>query len=317
MLIMKKERISIETGIVVEYNDRYGGFIIVDVNKHCNDVIIPSLYNGVKILGILDNGWENDKDGKLVYGPVLIEIERFDKIATKTNCRPIEILLNTMLDDECMKINLCFKEIERLLSLGANPLGTTITNEIVYGRVVAYWCEERHEKLLEITKLFLKYGMDIDNPPMPYDYADRSNPMDSFSLSCSENSIKVLQLLIDKGLSIESLRMFWGIAVSDIAYSDTRLPQKDEECNYEYEWLMKSIMLCASYDRILSQDEELRKYINVEDNCYDVKQFRQWDDFVYEIEAERDDEGLILVKMTVKIYEKSSGQLVWKFVDTN
>ena len=74
-------------------------------------------------------------------------------------------------------------------------------------------------------------------------------------------------------------------------------------------------MLVASYPHILNSDEELRKEIWYDYNCngYDITQFRNWNDYVFDVDTSHCEHGPEVYKSVVTIIEKTSGSPVWKF----
>ena len=107
---------------------------------------------------------------------------------------PEEIELNNRLYDECSKENIDFEVVEDLLKQGADPLGATAEYgwglmEHVYDEIVCDSQDNDSIYLPKLTELFLKYGMDIDNPRIPYDNDDSINPLWSFTFVANENSM--------------------------------------------------------------------------------------------------------------------------------
>lgn len=113
-----------------------------------------------------------------------------------------EIELNKKLKAECSKDDIDFARVEDLLKQGADPLGgTEICGwdllEHIYGEIVADSRYSDGVNLPRLTELFLKYGMNIDAPRVPYDGDNSLNPLWDFTFSVNENSIAALKLLLD------------------------------------------------------------------------------------------------------------------------
>lgn len=90
------------------------------------------------------------------------------------------------------------------------------------------------------------------------------------------------------------------------------LLNNDEFWNYECVWSMKMIMLCASYDHILNQDEDLQEFIGCAYNNYDIKKFREWNNYRYEFDTSKCDRSPKLYKSVVRIFEIASNKEIWR-----
>lgn len=227
-----------------------------------------------------------------------------------------EIALCKRLYQACIKQTPDFAEIEALLRQGADPLGPADgdldIDTHIYGELLteAEWFEEGIH-LPRITELFLRYGMDIDKPRIPYDDDDSLNPMWIFTFVMNEYSAAALKLLLDSGLSADAVGEMWGHAVDDICIS------RADPCGDEWDCetcTLKHIMLCASYPHIIDNDEYLRAFLMTDSNSYDLQKFRAWDDFSYSYEAPNAENGAEGYIALVKISEKASGKEVWRFV---
>ena len=98
----------------------------------------------------------------------------------------------------------------------------------------------------------------------------------------------------------------------DLINLDSGDPNDDEFWNYECIWTMKLIMLCASYDHIIDNDEDLRDFIDFDKNNYDLHKFRKWNDFYYEFDTSYCERYPQFYKSVVRIYEVESKKEVWK-----
>lgn len=228
-----------------------------------------------------------------------------------------EVDLNNRLYEECSKEILNIKAIEELLKQGADPLGATSTSGWgllyhIYGEILRDSQDSKSINIPTITKMFLKSGMDIDNPRVPYDDSDSINPMWMFAFVMNENSIYALEMLLDNGLSADSVGEMWGHATCDILNISCGDPCNDEFWNHECTWLMKMMMLCASYDHVLNNDEYLRRFIDYSHNNYDLHKFRKWNDFYYVFDTSRCKGKPELRGSVVKIYEAKSNKEVWE-----
>ncbi len=243
------------------------------------------------------------------------EIEQTSKFKDTYTAKEVE--LNNKLYDECSKEVLDCFAIEELLKQGADPLGATAVFgwgllEHIYGEIVLDSQDNNSVNLPKITELFLKYGMDIDNPKVPYDEDNSLNPMWQFALIKNDNSIYALEMLLDKGLSVDSVMEMWAHATFDLINVRCGDPNTDEFWKYECIWTMKTIMLCASYDYIINNDEDLRNFIGCSYNCYDLHKFRKWEDFYYKFDTSHCNRDAEFYKSVVQIFEKESNKEIWK-----
>lgn len=231
---------------------------------------------------------------------------------------PEEVALNLRLYEECIKKSPDFSAIESLLKHGADPLGATAVSgwgllEHVYGEILCESKETNSIYLPQITELFLKYGMDIDNPRIPYDDDNSLHPMWQFAFVMNENSVFALKMLLDHGLSPDSAGEMWGHAFFDLINIQLADPYNDDYWNYECTWVIKLTMLCASYKHIIENDEYLRNCIDYSSNDYDLCKFRAWNDFSYKFDTSGCENGPEFYQSIVRIFENASGKEVWRF----
>lgn len=240
------------------------------------------------------------------------ETEKYEGIYTRE-----EIELNHKLLEKCLKDNIDFVLVEELLKQGADPLGATAEYgwgllEHVYGEIVCpmnYVDGEHITHIPRITELFLKYGMKISSPRVPYDDSNSLHPL--FCFPEDENGICALKLLLDAGLDSASAAEFWDTAIFD-QFNVCRFDPNDEEWHDRFVWMMKMIMLVASYDHIRNDDEGLYKIVGCSYNTYDIHKFRNWDDYYYVFDTSRCERHPELYKSVVKIYEVGTNKEVWK-----
>lgn len=228
-----------------------------------------------------------------------------------------EVELNNQLYEECSKENLDVNAIEDLLKRGADPLGATSISgwgllDHIYGEIVDDSQDSNSINLPLITKIFLKHGMDIDNPRIPYDDENSLHPMWQFAFVMNENSVYALEMLLDNGLSADSAGQMWGHAAFDLVDVECGDPCNDEFWNHECTWLMKMMMLCASYDHVLNNDEYLKNFIDYSYNDYDIHKFRKWNDFYYVFDTSNCKGKPELRNSIVKIFEVESNREVWR-----
>ena len=250
-----------------------------------------------------ENVYRNDSERE--------ETQKYEGIYT-----PEEIELNKRLYRECSEEDIDFEIVEDLLKQGADPLGGTepygwdLLNH-VYEELVLD-SRESDIDLPKITELFLKYGMDVDNPRIPYDGSDSINPLWSFTFIPNENSIKALKMLLDHGLSAASFAEFWDHSLSDLCNVECGDPENNAHWNHECVWAFKMILLGSSYDHVLSNDSELRYVVCCSYNSNDIHLFRDWDDFEYHFDTSRCPKMPKLLGSIIHIYSKKTGEEVWR-----
>ena len=227
-----------------------------------------------------------------------------------------EIELNNKLYTECSKKTLDCDAIEILLKKGADPLGATAVSgwgllEHVYDELVRDSQDSKSINLPKITELFLKYGMDVAKPKVPYDGDNSLHPMWSFSFIPNENAIVALKMLLDNGLDADSAGEFWGHSMFDQINVHRENPN-DTEYTEWFVWTFKMLMLIASYDHILDNDDSLREFIGCGYNDYNAHKFREWNNYRYEFDTSRCEKHPELYKSVVNIFEVESDEVVWR-----
>ena len=232
---------------------------------------------------------------------------------------PDEIALNNRLYEECLKEKLDCAAIEDLLKQGADPLGATSVSgcgllDHIYEELITDTLnsDPQSVNLPQITKLFLKYGMDIEKPRVPYDGENSVHPMWSFAFAMNENAIYALEMLLDHGLSADAAGEMLEHAIFDLINISCGDPNEDEFWNYTCTWAMKSLMLCASYDHILCNDADMQRFIGLSYNSYDLHKFRKWNNFYYEFDTSHCQSYPEFHKAVVRIFETESKKEVWK-----
>lgn len=228
-----------------------------------------------------------------------------------------EIELNKKLLEECSKDDIDYKVVEELLKQGADPLGGTEMYDWellyhVYGEIVCNSQDSNSVNLPKITELFLKYGMNIDKPRIPYDSDNSLNPLWCFSFVSNENSIIALKMLLDHGLSADSFAEFWDHSMSDFFHCSCGDPENDEFWNKECIWTFKMLLLGASYDHIFNDDEGIGEFICCFCNTNDMHIFRDWDDFEYHFDTSNCERYPELYGSIIHIYSKKTREEIWK-----
>lgn len=226
-----------------------------------------------------------------------------------------EINLNKRLYEACSQKTVDLAEVESLLAQGADPLGGTAVSgwglvNHVYSDLISESQDNDSIDLPALTKLFLRFGMNVDDPRIPYDQANSLNPLWSFAFVPSQNAIVALKMLLDHGLSAESFGLFWGHAVNDIYFAS--IDPHDPFALEWNTWTLKMMLLGASYDSIAREDTDLMEFIGCGYNQYDLCLFRDWDRYAYEFDTSDCDQSPCFFGSTVHIYDNQSGYEVWQ-----
>lgn len=229
---------------------------------------------------------------------------------------PEEIELNKMLKEECYKKTIDYSAVEDLLKQGADPLGGTELYgwdllEHIYGELVGDLQDADSVDLPKITELFLKYGMNVDNPKVPYDGENSLNPLWEYTFNTNENSIIALKMLLDNGLSAESFAEFWDHSMSDFINIECGDPENDDFWKKECTWTLRMLLLGASYDHIFDGDDSIGNFICCSYNTSDIHIFRNWDDFEYHFDTSNCEKYPELYGSIVHIFSKKTGEEVW------
>lgn len=232
---------------------------------------------------------------------------------------PEEIELNKALFAECIKRTVDFEKVEELLKKGADPLGGTAICgwdllDHIYGEIIYEESAQDFDcvNLPGITEMFLKYGMDIDVPRIPYDDKDSQNPLWGLTFATNENGLSALKMLLDHGLSADSFAEFWDHSMIDFFHLECGDPQNDEFWNKECVWTFRMLLLGASYEHIIENDEYLAEFICCDYNKNDVHIFRDWNDFEYQFDTSHCKNDPELYGSIIHIYSRLTGNEVWR-----
>ena len=228
-----------------------------------------------------------------------------------------EIELNKKLYEECTKSPIDFSVVEALLKEGADPLGPIeregwelLTH--IYYELIDELQEDRSEDLLELTKLFLKYGLDLSKPRIEYDEMGSSNPMWLLGLMLNEKAMPLLEVLLDNGMDADSFGECWGHITFDLINVGCGDPNKDEFWRDACIWAMKATLFGAAYDHIVNNDTDLQEFIDVAHNRYNLHNFKNYDDFEYKFNTSLCSRHPEFYRAIVSIYEKRSDKKVWE-----
>ncbi len=118
-------------------------------------------------------------------------------------------------------------------------------------------------------------------------------------------------MLLDHGLSADDFAEFRGHSMMDFFHCACGDPQNDEFWNDACTWTFKGLLLGASYDHILNDDEELREFICCDFNTYDIHNFRNWNNYEYYYDTSSCEKRPELYGSIIHIYKKDTKEKVW------
>lgn len=225
--------------------------------------------------------------------------------------------LNLRLLKVCTAEKVDYSMAEDLLRQGAEPLGYIEDHDFpdnLYSAVIEdlAWAEDKNEDMVKITELFLRYGLDISKPAIPYDNEDILNPIYTFLGYMRGSMMQTLRLLLDHGLSAEDAWWGWGQELTDFLNCSDCL--EDEDVRGELPDYIHKLMLTASYPHVLEQDESLQFNIWLNQNHYDLSRFREWDWYDFEVNTSHCDRGYPgVARSIITLKDKETGETVWRF----
>ena len=224
--------------------------------------------------------------------------------------------LNLMLLNACTSDPIDYDLIEDLLKRGAEPLGEVNddgSQNNLYDEIVdiLYDNNDTPEDFYKITELFIRYGMDISKPSVPYDDENVLNPLWMFGFYSNDVVLRTLKLLLDNGLSAEDAGECWGHALFYFSNIGSDL-QNDFDYEVLYDFVRK-LMLIASYPHIINNDEDLQNEIWYKYNDYDLTKLRNWDEFSFDVDTSQCGKFPEIYRSIITIKEKSTGKAVWRF----
>ena len=182
-----------------------------------------------------------------------------------------------------------YEEAERLLNLGADPLGSTDETDADEHLLGELFCEMQDNEALETAfpkflELFYAHGMDIASRGLPTDDGDNIHPLWMLAFCQTESGLNVLHTMLEHGLDRDSAEVLVDHILMDMEMCDG--------CEIEDAWWMerticglKMLMLTASYPNLLNQSTYIQSCIALEKNdAQMLPQFRNWNNFDYHID---------------------------------
>ena len=195
--------------------------------------------------------------------------------------------LNKVLFEAVAACN--YEEAERLLNLGADPLGSTDETDADEHLLGKLFCEMQDNEALETAfpkflELFYAHGMDIASRGLPTDDGDNIHPLWMLAFCQTESGLNVLHTMLEHGLDRDSAEVLVDHILMDMEMCDG--------CEIEDAWWrerticgLKMLMLTASYPNLLNQSTYIQSCIALEKNdAQMLPQFRNWNNFDYHID---------------------------------
>lgn len=226
--------------------------------------------------------------------------------------------LNTKLYHELFKENIDYDLIIKLLKEGADPLGpleddeeSCVLEELIWesydedSEIGMYW------KLPKLVNIFIENGMD---PKRIKVNEDNPSPVWALAHICSRNALLVLKTLIENDLSKECVNDFIEHFIEDttcVYCNHLETPEDYYSVNYGY----KMIMLCASYENIIEDNELLKHLIDYDNNNFDLTKFREYDEYSILIDTSTCTKpNDTLAYATISIKDMATEEIVRKFI---
>ena len=182
-----------------------------------------------------------------------------------------------------------YDEAERLLNLGADPLGSTDETDADEHLLGELFCKMQDNEALEAAfpkflELFYAHGMDIASRGLPTNDGNGLHPLWMLAFCQTESGLKILHTMLEHGLDRDSAEVLVDHILLDMEMCDG--------CEIEDAWWMESLscglkmlMLIASYPTILNESTYLQSCVALEKNdAQMLPQFRNWNDFDYHID---------------------------------
>ena len=221
-----------------------------------------------------------------------------------------QLLLNAVFDCD-------LAEAERLLKLGADPLGSSDEQNPDEHLLGEWFCEMRDYEALsanfpKFLQLFYTYGMDIAAQKIPTSDGNNIHPLWMLAFCQTEAGLQALHTMLEHGLDCDSAEVLVAHILMDMEMCDG--------CEIEDDWFresvtcgLKMVMLTASYPHILNKSTYIQNCIELAKNdAKKLHEFRNWEDFDYDVDISTGTNvpyGLQNAALTIR--DKRTGETVW------
>ncbi len=210
-----------------------------------------------------------------------------------------------------------YEEAERLLKLGADPLGSTDETDPDEHLLGELFCEMQDNEDLEAVfpkflELFYVHGMDIAARGIRPDTGNYIHPLWMLAFCQTESGLKVLHTMLEHNLDRDSAEVLVDHILLDMEMCDG--------CEIEDDWWMESticglkmVMLIASYPNLLNQSPYIQSCIELEKNDTQMLPlFRNWNDFDYHIDISTcTNVPYGLRDATLTIHDRENHKTIW------
>lgn len=210
-----------------------------------------------------------------------------------------------------------YEEAERLLTLGADPLGSTDETDPDEHLLGELFCEIQDNEDLEAVlpkflELFYTHGMDIASRNIPTDDGDNIHPLWMLAFCQTESGLQALHMMLEHGLDRDSAEVLVDHILLDMEMCDG--------CEIKDAWWMercscglKMLMLIASYPTILNESTYIQNCIELEKNdAQMLPLFRNWNGFDYHIDISTcTNVPYGLRDATLTIHDRENCKTVW------
>ncbi len=169
-----------------------------------------------------------------------------------------QLHLNARLHDECCKQHISFKRIEQCLIDGADPNGFYDDNWHVFEDIICF-CKYEKKRIIKITELFIKYGMDFSEWEKKDEFNEiENNPLWDMAFYPNELSTQVLAKVLEAGAGHDCILDLVDHIFEELDYDWFEGLDCDES---RCIWCLRMLMLCAAYDKVLSNGEWFYKWV--------------------------------------------------------
>ena len=185
--------------------------------------------------------------------------------------------------------------------------------DVLVSELAGYESEDSY--LPELTDLFLNYGLDIDNPAIPYDDCWITNPMWTLGLA-GDAYLPTFAEFLKHGISAESVNQCIGHSVDDLLLVNVDVFDS-EAAPGESDWFddtVKKLMLVCSYPEIIEKLDWVRDLMDFDHNHYDVTKFRDYNNYSLSLDFSKCEKFPQPNGSIVTIIEKATQKTVWRFV---
>ena len=167
-----------------------------------------------------------------------------------------------------------------------------------------------YNNIFDITKLFLENGMEIKNDILEAKYGKEViNPIWTLAFKCDDEGIRTVKLLLDNNLEIDSAEILVDHIYTDYIFLEYNFETAINNKNYfnNFEYALKTIMLCASYPYILQNSDFIHNIVEFNNNNYDINKFKKYNDYYIKLDNKNKGNNI-----TINFIYKKTNKVVWQ-----